>query len=176
MMGPYASNQGCEWVVLTNAIEWRLYKVIFRKPIDKQEIAHFDLLTAKAKDEDDLEKIYLLTREGFTKSSLEEYSDRKDATSRYMLAAVILNSDSVKPAIRREIRRTTEINVEEEIIDRVLREEVIKRETIEGTEAEAAGRRVTKSADKKIVKGSDDEDEKPSATPAATASEDAKPE
>ena len=52
----YASNQGCEWVVLTNAIEWRLYKVLFRKPIDKQEIAHFDLLTAKPKDDDDLEK------------------------------------------------------------------------------------------------------------------------
>jgi hypothetical protein len=171
----YASNQGCDWVVLTNAIEWRLYKVIFRKPIDKQEIAHFDLLTAKPKDEDDLEKIYLLTREGFTKSSLEEYSDRKDATSRYMLAAVILNSDSVKSAIRREIRRTTEINVEEEIIERVLREEVIKRETIEGPEADAAGRRVTKSADRRIVKGSDadDDEEKPTTTPAVSAAPEA---
>ena len=70
-----------------------------------------------------------------------------------MLAAVILNSDSVKSAIRCEIRRTTEINVEEEIIERVLREEVIKCETIEGAiEAEAACRRVNKSADKKIVK------------------------
>ena len=66
--------------------------------------------------------------------------------------------------------RTTEINVEEEIIDRVLREEVLKRETIEGAEAEAASRRVNKSADKKNVKGSEaDDDEKPSATPGASA-------
>ena len=169
----YASNQGCEWVVLTNAIEWRLYHVLFRKPIDKQEIAHFNLLTVRPKDEDDLEKIFLLTREGFTKSSLEEYSNRKDATSRYMSAAVILNSDGVKSAIRREIRRTTEINVEEEIIDRVLREEVIKRETIEGSEAEAAGRRVTKSADKKIVKGSDAGDDAEEKTPAKAAASEA---
>jgi predicted type IV restriction endonuclease len=174
----YASNQGCEWVVLTNAIEWRLYKVLFRKPIDKQEIAHFNLLTARPKDDDDLEKIYLLTREGFTKSSLEEYSDRKDATSRYMLAAVILNSDGVKNAIRREIRRTTEINVEEDIIERVLREEVIKRETIEGAEAEAASRRVNKCADKKIrnSEADDDIEDKAAPTPPENkASDTAKP-
>lgn len=151
----YASNQGCEWVVLTNGIDWRLYHVLFKKPIDKQEIAHFSLLTVRTKNDDDLEKVYLLTREGFTKSSLADYRDRKDATSRFMLAAIILNSDSVQGAIRREIRRTTEIAVDEEAIDRMLRDEVIKRETIEGPEAEAAVRRVLKSADRKIVKDSD---------------------
>ncbi len=151
----YASNQGCEWVVLTNAIEWRLYHVMFKKPIDKQEIAHFNLLTARTKNEDDIEKIYLLTREGFTKSSLADYRDRKDATSRFMLAAIILNSESVQSAIRREIRRTTEIAVDESIIDKMLRDEVIKRETIEGPEADAANRRVLKSADRRIVKETD---------------------
>lgn len=151
----YASNQGCEWVVLTNGIDWRLYHVLFKKPIDKQEIAHFNLLTVRPKNDDDLEKINLITREGFTKSSLADYRDRKDATSRFMLAAIILNSESVQTAIRREIRRTTEIAVDESIIDKMLRDEVIKRETIEGPEAEAANRRVVKSADRRIVKESD---------------------
>src|SRR5687768_10900267 len=32
----YASNQGIEWVLLTNATIWRLYQVIFAKPIDKR--------------------------------------------------------------------------------------------------------------------------------------------
>ncbi len=151
----YASNQGCEWVVLTNAIEWRLYHVLFKKPIDKQEIAHFNLLTVRAKNADDLEKMNLLTREGFTKSSLAEYRDRKDAASRFMLAAIILHAESVQSAIRREIRRTTEIAVEETVIDKMLRDEVLKRETIEGPEADAANRRVLKSADRRIVKGSE---------------------
>ena len=66
----YAANQGCEWVVLTNGIEWRLFRVCFKKPIDKQEIAAFNLMTASAKNEDDMEKIFLLTRDGFTKSAL----------------------------------------------------------------------------------------------------------
>src|SRR3954453_18323502 len=39
----YAANQGIEWVVLTNAITWRLYHVLFNKPIDKQLIGEIDL-------------------------------------------------------------------------------------------------------------------------------------
>lgn len=153
----YASNQGCEWVVLTNGIDWRLYHVVFSKPIDKQEIAHFNLLSSSAKQEQDLEKIHLLTREGFTKSALVDYRDRKDAASRFMLAAIILNSEPVRTLIRREIRRTTEISVTEAVIDKMLREEVIKREIIEGPEADSAKRRVLKSADRRISKESDKE-------------------
>lgn len=140
----YAANQGCEWVVLTNAIEWRLYHVLFKKPIDKQEVACFNLLKMTARNEADIEKLYLLTREGFSKNALTEYRDRKDATSRYMLSAILLNSEPVKSAIRREIRRISEISVDDETIDKMLREEVIKRDTIEGDHAEAAARRVNR--------------------------------
>jgi hypothetical protein len=154
----YAANQGCEWVVLTNGINWHLYHVLFKKPIDKQEVAHFNLLAASAKAENDIEKMYLLTREGFAKSALAEYRDRKDATSRFMLAAVILHCDSVKSAMRREIRRVSEIMVEEDVIDKMLRDEVLKRETIEGADAEAAERRVLRSAERSIRKSGEKDD------------------
>ena len=164
----YASNQGCEWVVLTNGIEWRLFHVLFKKPIDKQEIAHFNLLDVSAKDPEDLEKMHLLTREGFTKSALSDYRDRKDATSRFMLAAIILNSDSVISAIRREIRRVSEITVDEEVIDKMLRDEVIKRETIEGDHADTAARRIRSSRGTR--KGADkSEESEVAAVPAASA-------
>lgn len=146
----YAANQGCEWVVLTNAVEWRLYHVLFKKPIDKKEIAHFCLPNLSHKSEGDMEKLYLLTREGFTKSALADYRDRKEATSRYMFAAVILGSEPVLSAIRREIRRVSEVQVEPDVIERMLREDVIKRDCIEGAEAEAACRRVGRSAEKPI--------------------------
>lgn len=151
----YASNQGCEWVVLTNGIVWQLYRVLFKKPIDKQEVAKFNLLEVSAKSEADMDKLYLLTREGFCKSALEEYRDRQDATSRFMLAAILLNSEPVQATIRREIRRISEILVEPEVIDRILRDEVIKRETIEGEQAEAAARKVARGAEKSIRKESE---------------------
>jgi predicted type IV restriction endonuclease len=165
----YAANQGCEWVILTNGIEWHLYHVLFRKPIDKEEIAHFNLLEVSTRSEADLDKLYLVTREGFTKNALAEYRDRKEATSRFMLAAILLSSESVKSAIRREIRRVSEILVDEASIDKMLREEVLKRETIEGEAAVSAARRVAKSADKSILKAGAKAEEPQVAAPAAKA-------
>src|SRR5215212_7214720 len=43
----YAANQGVEWVMLTNASVWRLYQVIFGKPIDKRLLAEIDLTTVE---------------------------------------------------------------------------------------------------------------------------------
>lgn len=151
----YASNQGCEWVVLTNGVEWRLYHVLFKKPIDKVEVACINALTASVRNEADLERLYIISREGFTKNAVAEYRDRKEATSRFMLAAVLLHSDSVQSAIRREIRRVSEIMVDPEAIDKMLRDEVLKRETIEGDQADAAARRVNRSAEKSIRKATE---------------------
>jgi len=144
----YAANQGCEWVVLTNAIEWRLYHVVFKKPIDKQEITCFSLQAMNPKNGAAVERLCLRTREGFGKNALSEFRDRKDATSRYMLAAILLNSDPVRSAIKREIRRVSEISVDDDVIDRMLREEVIKRDAIEGPQADQAGRRVNRGVEK----------------------------
>lgn len=150
----YAANQGCEWVVLTNAIEWRLFQVMFKKPIDKQEVTSFNLLSVNVRNQSDTERLFLLTREGFTKSALAAYRDKKDATSRYILAAVILHSDSVMAAIRREVRRVSDLLVDPEVIDKMLRDEVLKREAIEGEHAETAVRRVTRSTEKSIRQSS----------------------
>lgn len=163
----YAANQGCEWVVLTNGVEWRLYHVLFKKPIDKQEIACFDLTKVSLRAECDAEKLYLLTREGFVKNAVTEYRDKKDATSRYMLAAILTNSESVQSAVRREIRRVSELLVDEADVLKMLRDEVIKRDCLEGEQAEAAVRRVVRSADK-TIRRSNDRDDPPA--PAAAAS------
>ena len=32
----YSANQGTDWVILTNAESWRIYKVTFAKPIDHE--------------------------------------------------------------------------------------------------------------------------------------------
>jgi hypothetical protein len=135
-----------------NGIEWKLFRVCFKKPIDKQEIAAFNLLTTSVKKEDDLEKIFLLTKEGFTKSALADYCDKRDAISRSMFAALITNSDAVKSAIRREVRRVADVIVDEDTIERILPEDVIKSETLEGPEADSAAKRVARNSERSIVK------------------------
>lgn len=159
----YAANQGCEWVVLTNAVEWRLYHVLFQKPIEKQEIAELSVLAMNPRNASDLEKLYLLTREGFTKNALAEYRDKKDATSRFLLAAILTRSESVVSAVRREVRRISGLIVEQEVIERILRDEVIKRECLEGDQAHSAGKRFNRGSDKSLRRSNADD----SATPAS---------
>jgi predicted type IV restriction endonuclease len=137
----YATNQGVEWVVLTNGIDWVLFHVLFQKPIDKEEVVRVNLLEVNPKDDADIEKLYLFTREGISKDALMEYRDRQDASSRFMLAAIIMNSDAVLAAIRKEVRRCSDILVDKGLIEKVLREQVVKRDVLEGRQADTAVRR-----------------------------------
>jgi hypothetical protein len=169
----YAANQGVDWVVLTNGAEWVLYHVLFEKPVNKQEIARVHLLTADLRKDADMERIYLLTREGLTKDVLSEYRDRQDATSRFMLAAMVLNSDAVLGALRREVRRVSGMLVECDEIEKALREQVLKREAIEGDQADAARRRFlrkTSASRKDDVAPETPVANKPSDTPAIAPS------
>jgi predicted type IV restriction endonuclease len=97
----YASNQGIEWVILTNAAIWKLYHVIFSKPIDKRQIAELDLFEVDLKKEAFLETLYLFTKEGVKRGAHIDLRDRQDATSRFLLAALLIGNDSVLGVIRR---------------------------------------------------------------------------
>ncbi len=146
----YAANQGVEWVILTNAATWRLYHVEFSKPIDKRLIAELELASLDCRRDADLELLYLFSREGVRKGAPAELRDRQDATSRYLLAALLLHNDSVVSVIRRELRRMVDINVSEDEVIKVLRDEVIKRDTLEGPPAEEATRRVDRAENRRL--------------------------
>lgn len=152
----YASNQGVEWVVLTNGIEWILFHVLFQKPIGKEEILRINLLEVDPRRSEDLDRLYLLTRTGLSKDALSVYRDRQDAANRFLLAAIILNSDSVLACIRREVRRVSGILVDTAAVTKVLREQVLKRDTLEGEQAQAETRRFSRRSDRSIHRRSKD--------------------
>lgn len=145
----YAANQGIEWVGLTNGHVWRVYKVIFAKPIDAEPVLDIDLLALNPKSADDLESLYHLTRESMLKSGLYAYHDHKQATSKFYLAAVVL-SDPVLESVRRELRRLSDAKLDVEQLREALKTEVLKREVLEGDKAESARRKVGKSAGKAL--------------------------
>jgi hypothetical protein len=151
----YAANKGVEWVVLTNAVQWRLYHVIFAKPIDKKLIAELDVTAIDCRREEDLERLYLFTREGFVKGAHEALRDRQDATSRFLVAALLIHNDAVVATLRRELRRMVDVNISEDEILKVMENEVIKRDALEGPPAEEAAARVNKAESRRIIKPTD---------------------
>jgi hypothetical protein len=158
----YAANLGVEWVALTNGQMWKVFRVIFAKPIDTELVLDIDLLTLNPKSGNDLESLHLLTRESMLKSGLYAYHDHLQATNKFYLAAVVL-SDPVLDTIRRELRRVSDAKVELDDLREALRQEVIKREIIEGDKADGARKKVSRAAGKmlRIRKGKDEAEEAP---------------
>jgi len=146
----YAANKGVDWVVLTNATHWRIYSVTFAKPIDQELVIEIDFCALNARSSQDVEYLYLLSKEGWTKSVLGEFQTRKQALSRFFLGAMIL-SPPVLEVIRRELRRVTpEVRIDVEEIQQVLSTEVLKREVLDGEKAEEARKKIARSARKSL--------------------------
>jgi hypothetical protein len=150
----YAANQGCEWVALTNGVHWQAYQVSFTKPIQADLVLDLNLLALNHRKTDDIELLTLLSREAWQRSRLDDYAIQKQAMSRFTVAAVVL-SDPVLSVIRRQLRRISkEVRVETSEIEKVLLQEVLKREATEGEKAEAA-KKLVRRAENKAQRASD---------------------
>lgn len=148
----YAANQGVEWVVLTNGADWHVYRVSFGKPINQELVLAIDFLTLNAKSAADLESLYLLTKEGISKSMLGEYHAQRQALSRFFIGATIL-SDPVLDVIRRELRRMSpDVKIDTEQIKTVLMQDVFKRDVVEGEKADEARRKIARSVARTLRK------------------------
>ena len=133
-------------MVLTNAEIWKVYKVTFTKPIGQELVIEFDVLSLGHKKPHDIEALFLLTKEGFLKSALGEFSAQRQALNRFWIAAMLL-TDPVLEVVRRELRRMSpDVRIDTEQIKTVLMQEVLKRDVIEGEKAEEAHKKVLKAA------------------------------
>lgn len=164
----YAANQGCDWVVLTNGDNWRVYKVAFEKPISSELLVELSLTSVNTRKADEIEMVGLLAKEGWRKERLGEYASRRQALSRFYLGAITL-SDPVVEVIRRELRRATpDCRVEADEVRKALRDEVIKREVLEGDQADSARRHVSRSAGRALRASAEESDS--SGPPASSSS------
>lgn len=156
----YAANQGVDWVVLTNGVIWQVFKVYFSKPINHELVLEIDFLNLNARNSNDVERLYLLAKEGWSKSLLGEYHTQRQILSRYFIGAIIL-SDPVLDVVRRELRRLSpDVKIETEEIQEVIIQEVFKRDVVEGEKAEDAKKKISRSSNRvlrKVGKESDDE-------------------
>jgi hypothetical protein len=131
----YGASEGVEWVLLTNGIEWHAYRMRFEKPVQADLVFTVDLLDPDTKVAEILEKLYLLSREAGSGDAIDEYRQQKEATSRYILAQLLLGEPVLK-LVRRELRRISpgvKVNVEE--LADAIQSDVLKRDVVEGERA-----------------------------------------
>ncbi|WP_061218371.1 type I restriction enzyme HsdR N-terminal domain-containing protein [Leptospira weilii] len=142
----YGANAGIEWVILTNGMNWQIYRITFSKPIDKELVYEINFSNINPKNENHIEPIYYLCKEALGKSLLDEYHSQKQALSKYYVGQMIL-TETILDVIKRELKRLTPgVKIENEEIEEVLRSDIIKRDVLEGDKALDAKKKIQKAA------------------------------
>jgi len=131
----YGANNGTEWIVLTNAMVWRVYRVRFEKPIRTDFICEFNILDVKQKSDADMEKLFILCKEGIKRNAIDDFSQHKLFVNRYFISAV-LQSENITEAIKRELRKINPlIKAESDEILGIIQNDILKREVMDTPDA-----------------------------------------
>lgn len=140
----YGANNGTEWIILTNGLIWKIYKVRFEKPIKTDFVCEFNLLEIKLKNQSDIDKLFILCKEGLKKNAIDEFSQHKMIVNKYFLST-ILHSDAVIDSIKKEFRKIDpQIKTEDEEIICIMNNDVLKRELIDSPETSEANDKYSK--------------------------------
>lgn len=134
----YGAHKGIEWVLLTNGIVWKVYRIRFAQPISWDEVYCFDMATLSARSADDLAKLFMLCRETITSDVLLEFHREAQILNRYVIAELLLG-DAVVGTLRREIRRVFDgLKARDDELRALVSGQVIKRDALDGEAPKAA--------------------------------------
>lgn len=147
----YGAHHGIEWIILTNAIIWKVYRIKFGQPIDWDEVYCFDMGAISSRSQEDLSKLGMLCRESISTDALQAYHKQAQILNRFVIAE-LLQSDGVVGALRKELRRLFDgLRTSDDELRVFLTNDVIKRDAIDG-EAPKAAKAMVKKANGAIAK------------------------
>ncbi len=128
----YGVREGIQWVILTNGIFWNIYRVGVKNSIKIEPIINFNLTEINIKDKEN--ELFSLCREGIKKSAIDKIYEYQAIVNKYCISALIFSDDIKKVLIKkiRELSKGTKVNDED--IDELLNNEIIKRDVLENDE------------------------------------------
>ena len=127
----YGVNKGIKWVILTNGIIWKLYKLRFEQPVNWDLVIKFDLLAVNPKSDIDIEKIFCITKEGVEKNTRDEMFEKVQCVNRYIIAQLIMQEPVIN-TIKKGIRKLSDgIIVDESEIISIINNGIFKRDVID---------------------------------------------
>jgi hypothetical protein len=115
----YAINIGCEWVLLTNGREWKLYHITFTQPPQTKIVDSWNLIN------DELQvlanKFNQICYKSIKRGRLLQIWEKRNVLTAHNILKAILSGDSIK-LIRRDLKKATDVTVSpEEIVGAVRR-------------------------------------------------------
>ncbi len=172
----YGANKGIQWIILTNGMEWQIHKLKFEQPIQCELVTKFNINELSMKNERDIEKLAIITKEGVEKNLREELYEKIQCVNKFVVGQLLI-SEPVISTVRRELKKLSDgINVEEAEVIALLRDSVLRREIVDETseDVQAASNKVAKfykqAAKKTVVKPAPKAEQPEDKPPAPTQS------
>lgn len=148
----YGAQHGIQWVVLTNGVDWEIYRIKFERPVSHDLLTQFNILDMRPRKKEDQEILFLLCKEGLTKAVIEEYHEHVRSVNKFVISA-ILQSGANLNLVRRELKRVAPgIRVDIDEIQSIMLSDVLKRDVLEGKSAEDARARVKRAESRALKK------------------------
>lgn len=122
----YAVNEGVEWVILTNAQNWKVYHISGGLPVSIDLTIDVNLLSDESIPVK-ANQLFYLTRESLKRHQIDELWEAKRATSPRAFAKVIL-APAVLNAIQKELRRQTGYNAPDDEVKHLITTTILKEE------------------------------------------------
>ena len=147
----YGSNAGIDWVVLTNGEKWKVYRIIFSKPVEHELVYEFNIHDLKTNNNEHLSYLYMLSKEVLSKkgNTLSEYHVQKKLVNPPMLAQIILSDDVINYIKRTFKKVSADTKVTNEEIHQMLVSDVLKRDALEDEKSSEYRRKILKAIKKK---------------------------
>lgn len=131
----YGANAGIKWVILTNSIEWQLYKVVLDKAVNAELVTSINIFNIDLKSDGDLQKVYLLCREGISADAIDVFHQRSRLFNKFTVSQVIMG-EKILSSIRRDIKRLfPDIKVSNESLLDMIQSDIFKRELLDSDDA-----------------------------------------
>lgn len=141
----YARRKGIKYTLLTNGIEWLLFETNPNKKKQNNAALKINFLELSANSKSDIEKLYIISKEGIKKSFIRDYKEKQDVQNRYVIGAVML-SDNFSELLKKELRKLSSYhNFDDNEIKEILKHEVIKREIIDNAAAKRVAKKIKNS-------------------------------
>ncbi len=116
----YAANEGIDWIVLTNGRTLRFYRVLFEKPIRYELVATIEFTDATPKQLSGYaDFLCAFSKRGVEKKEHEMLWSRTTALSTSTISK-LMYSNHVVSYLRRELKKSTSINFDEEAIKKAV--------------------------------------------------------
>jgi hypothetical protein len=103
-----------------------------------------NFLALNPRDEKDQECLFTLAKEGLIRKARDDYYEKVQSVNRYVIGNLIM-AEPVLNMVRHELKKLSNgIRIDISEIEEIIRSEVLKREVVEGEQADDARTRVSK--------------------------------